>query len=52
MTTYVICDNCGAKFTSPIQVSNLETNLVSGNPAQCPECNQITPVENRNMINE
>lgn len=27
MTTYVICDECGRKFRSEIQIENLETNI-------------------------
>ena len=52
MTTSVICDDCGEKFESPIQVSNLETNSVEGNRVDCPHCGQMTLAENRNMINE
>ena len=52
MTTYVICDNYGNKFESPIQVANLETVVIQGNRTICPNCNQETLVENRNMLNE
>ena len=53
MTTYVMCDNCGKKFKSPIQVANLEAQLeISGNKTKCPHCGNITLVEKRNMINE
>lgn len=55
MTTYVICDNpeCGKKFRSPIQVTNLETQReISGNKTQCPHCGIITLIEKRNMVNE
>ena len=51
MTTFVICDSCGEKFKSPIQVSNLETTPVEGNRVNCPHCGQTTLAENRNMIN-
>lgn len=54
MTTYVICDNseCKHKFISPIQVGNLETNVVEGNEVKCPHCKLIFLAENRNMVNE
>lgn len=52
MTTYVICDNCGNRFKSPIQIANLGTNVIQGNRTICPKCNQETLVENRNMLNE
>ncbi len=52
MTTFVICNNCKKKFQSPIQATNLETNVFRGNATKCPHCNQTTLVENRNMENE
>jgi len=52
MTTYVICDNCGNKLKSPIQLENLDNNIIQGNRTICPACNQTTLVENRNMFNK
>lgn len=52
MTTYVICDKCKGKFKSQYQIKNLKANLIQENKAICPLCNQVTLVENRNMINE
>ncbi len=52
MTTYVICDNCGKKFESPIQVKNLATNQLKNNRVNCPFCKTMTLAENRNMVNE
>ena len=52
MTTYVICKNCNGKFKSPIQVENLDTNILQGNITICPLCNKETTYGNENMINE
>ena len=53
MTTFVICDNCGKKFQSPIQIAKLGPNIVvEKNRTNCPHCNQETLIENRNIVNE
>ena len=52
MTTFVICKNCGKKFKSPIQVVNLEKNVVENNYVDCPHCNKQTLTEKDNMVNE
>ena len=53
MTTYVICDKCGKKFRSEIQIGNLETNIVpNDNPQYCPHCGETILIGKRNMINE
>ncbi|KKM26398.1 hypothetical protein LCGC14_1585150 [marine sediment metagenome] len=51
-TTYVICDNCKAKFKSPIQIDNLKENIIQGNITICPHCGKETLIENRNLMNE
>ena len=52
MTTYVICDKCGKKFRSGIQIDDLVTNIVSDNPQNCPHCGETILTGNRNMVNE
>jgi len=53
MTTYVICDKCGERFRSEIQISNLETNIVpDDNPQNCPHCGETILTGKGNMINE
>ena len=53
MTTYVICDKCGKKFRSEIQIGNLETNIVpDDNPQNCPHCGETILTGKGNMINE
>ncbi len=53
MTTYVICDKCGKKFRSEIQIENLKTNIIKNdNPQKCHHCKETILTGNRNMINE
>ncbi len=52
MTTFVLCDKCGKKFRSGIQIGNLETNPARDNPQPCPHCGEIILTGTNNMINE
>lgn len=52
IVTYVKCDNCGKEFKSPIQIKNLSKTIIKDNQGICPNCNQETLIENRNMVNK